>query len=280
MSSDPKPPDVRAFVIVPTDQVPLPVVVDVDVDVDTKAVLGTILEFAKTIPPEGLTPTLEPGASVLINTDPFAFSLGISIDRGMKADIIWTIPYWIKQDLGHLDVHRMAKMTEDDIRGMFKRLPKQPRYMRDVPRTILELCALVVNDYGGDASLIWRDADGEPLGAAEVKATFMSIYGVGDGIANMGLILLERCWGIRFPDWSIMDVKPDVHVQRVLFRLGVAASMGDKVAVVAAQSLNPSYPGALDAPLWVIGREWCRPSSPDCGACCMVTVCPKVDVVS
>lgn len=73
-----------------------------------------------------------------------------------------------------------------------------------------------------------------------------------------------------------MDVKPDVHVQRVLYRLGVAPSMSEAEALRAAAHLNPEYPGALDSSLWVIGRRWCKDNAPLCTDCIMNDLCPKV----
>ena len=73
-----------------------------------------------------------------------------------------------------------------------------------------------------------------------------------------------------------MDVKPDVHVRRVLYRLGVADSQDEAEAVAAAARLNPEFPGAVDPSLWVIGRRWCKESMPLCPDCTMSDLCPKV----
>ena len=234
------------------------------------AVRERMLKFAESIPPEDLTPTLAPGAAELINENAFAFSLAVVLDRGTRAEIIWTIPYWIRQDLGHLDPARIGQMMPQEVLDMLSRIPRKPRYMRDAPQTIIELAHLVSDEFGGDAELIWRDKT-----AHAVKRQFRGIHGVGEGIASMAVILLARCRGIRFSDWSVMDVKPDVHVQRVLYRLGVTPAMGGPEAVRAAAQLNPDYPGALSAPLWVIGRRWCRPTAPDCKNCWMSALCAR-----
>ncbi len=73
-----------------------------------------------------------------------------------------------------------------------------------------------------------------------------------------------------------MDVKPDVHVRRVLYRLGVAERRDEVEAVAAAARLNPEFPGALDPSLWRIGRRWCKESMPLCSDCIMNDLCPKV----
>jgi len=53
-----------------------------------------------------------------------------------------------------------------------------------------------------------------------------------------------------------MDIKPDVHTMRVLYRLGVSSSLNTDSAISAARLISPSYPGAIDGPLWSVGRNW------------------------
>lgn len=69
----------------------------------TQKITQKILDFGKTIPAEELFPTIIPEASGLVTSDPYAFSIAVCLDRGTIAEIIWTIPYDIKQELGYLD---------------------------------------------------------------------------------------------------------------------------------------------------------------------------------
>lgn len=229
-----------------------------------------LLGFGKTILPETLTPALEEDAAKLIADNNFAFILAVALDRGTKTEIIWTIPFWIKNQLGHLNPEQLSQMTTEQLADVLERLPKRLRYTKDAPQTVIELARIVTRECGGDAELIWRGRK-----AQEVKDFLKRIHGIGEGIASMAVILLNRCRGIRFPDLGAMNVKPDVHVQRVLFRLGIASIMSEKEALSAAVRLNPDYPGALDSPLWVIGRKWCRETSPDCVNCEMNRICVK-----
>lgn len=238
-----------------------------------RAIRDLLLAFSKSIPAGDLTPTLEPAATRLVTEDAFAFILAVSLDRGTRAEIIWTIPYWLHRQIGHLDPKRMSHMTTEQLAEVMKRLPRKPRYLGDAPRTILEMAQMVANEFGGNAELLWRGRT-----AQEVENRLRMIHGIGEGIASMAVILLERCRGVRFPDWSSMNVKPDVHVQRVLYRLGVTAALSEVEAIRAAARLNPDYPGALDPPLWVIGRRWCKETSPNCADCKVSALCAKVGV--
>ena len=146
-----------------------------------------LLAFGAAIPIEQLLPTVIGEAAPLVLNDPYAFTLATCLDRGTKAEIIWTIPYYIKNDLGHLDPHLIYKMSLDELAALFARLPQRPRYVNAAPRTVYELTRIVVEEWGGDASNLWRDKQ-----AGQVNRSLLSIYGVGPGIASR---LSERVSG-------------------------------------------------------------------------------------
>jgi endonuclease III len=143
--------------------------------------------------------------------------------------------------------------------------------MHDAPRTFSDISRIVADQFAGYAENIWKNHR-----AMEVKKVLLSIHGVGSGIANMTLILLESTYGFSFIDHNRMDIKPDVHTMRVLYRLGVSAALSVEEATFAAQWLNPSFPGLIDGPLWSIGRNWCHPTNPECASCTLNTCCEKV----
>jgi len=233
-------------------------------------ITNAILRVGRSIPSKELFPTVIPEAANLISSNPYAFTIGVCLDRGTKAEIIWTIPYDIKNDLGDLDPNRIYQFSLSELDDLFNRLPRHPRYINDAPRTLQELSRIVVEECDGNASNIWNGKR-----AAEVNRTFQSIHGVGPGIANMGVLLIEAAFDIRFDDLDRkrMDIKPDVHTKRVLYRLGVSAAETEEAALDAARILNPKYPGELDGGLWWIGRNWCFASNPDCHNCPMHNSC-------
>lgn len=229
-----------------------------------------LIDFGKSVSSEELFPTVIPEAAGLVISDPYAFAIGVCLDRGIKAEIIWTIPYDIKQELGHLDPQIIYQMTLGEIADLFSRLPRRPRYVNDAPKTIHQLTQIVIEECGGNAAKIWNGKR-----AVQVNRTFTSIHGVGPGIANMGVLLIEAAFGIHFDDLDRkrMDIKPDVHTKRVLYRLGVSNAETEQAALDATRRMNPSYPGELDGALWGIGRKWCFASNPDCNNCIMMNFC-------
>jgi endonuclease III len=60
-----------------------------------------------------------------------------------------------------------------------------------------------------------------------------------------------------------------------MLRTGLADRDQVTHMVEAAREAHPERPGALDLPMWEIGRTWCHKRDPECGACVMAPVCPK-----
>jgi len=231
-----------------------------------------LLELGKNIRPRELFPVLEEAAAYLIEENPFAFAIAGVLDRGTKSEIIWTIPYYIKKQVGGLDPDFFANKSVKDLEAIFRLLPAKPRYITDAPRTVKELSEIVVNEYDGKVQKIWEN---QP--SIAVKETLERIHGVGPGISSMIVLLLEKCFRVRFDDIDHrnMDVKADVHIIRVFHRLGFISEPNASDAIKAARALNPEYPGALDGPTWIIGKKWCSPLSPKCHGCPLDKVCPK-----
>jgi endonuclease-3 len=231
-----------------------------------------LLEFGEKVTAEELVPVLVKEAAKEIN-DPFAFALAGVLDRGTKAEVIWTIPYYLKKQLGKLDPQFFANASIEELDELFRKLPRKPRYINDAPYTVKGLAEIIVNEYDGQAQKLWENRSSKAL-----KATLERIYGVGPGIASMIILLLERWFKVYFDDIDHrnMDVKADVHIIRVFQRLGFISEPTSTAALDAARKLNPEFPGALDAPAWYIGRNWCTAFMSKCYQCPVNEVCPKI----
>ncbi len=209
-------------------------------------------------------------ATTLVLEDPYAFLIASCLDRRAKAERIWTIPYDLQQKLGTLDVVDIASRTLNNLDVIIRSLPRKPTLVNDAPRTILDLSQMIRDQFDCRAENVWKDRS-----PAEFEKDLRSIHGVGSGIASMTTNLLIRRYDNVFSenDLHTVDIKPDIHTRKVLYRLGIAANDSDITAVEAARQLNPPFPGALDGPLWWVGRQWCHPSTPNCEACPLVHQC-------
>ncbi len=210
-----------------------------------------------------------PEAATLALGDPYAFLIACCLERGSKSERTWTIPYGMKQRLGALDVDAIAEMPERRLDEIIRGLPHKPRFVNAAPRTILDLSRMIRDRFGGRAEKMW-----EGRSSKRFERDLRTTCGVGPGIASMTTNLLIRLHSDVFALEGLhaVDIKPDTHTRRVLYRLGIAAEDSDNAALEAARRLNPPYPGGLDAPLWWVGHQWCRPS-PVCKACPLVRRC-------
>jgi endonuclease III len=92
----------------------------------------------------------------------------------------------------------------------------------------------------------------------------------------MAVEILARDLGKPLRDMSGSDIAYDVHIRRVFLRTGLVERDDVNLMVAAARALNPDRPEALDLPAWDIGRRWWRPVNPDCLACPLNHVCPRL----
>lgn len=214
-----------------------------------------------------------PEADEVVYSDNFAFLIACCLDRGMPSETIWRIPYFLKLECGHLDPERFSKMSIEEMSQVINRLSAKPRYTNDAPYTIIQLSTIITNEFGGKAENVWKGHS-----AREIYSTLRRIRGVGEGIANMTINLLHRYFDIELTveDLRNIDVKPDVHVERVFLRTGLSSSAGK--SVFAARLHSPDYPAALDLGAWTIGKEWCHANNPIHDKCPLKDLCPRIDL--
>jgi len=235
----------------------------------SEELIEAICTFGRSVP--RFTTGLEE-ADDLVFSDPFAFLVACSLDRGTKSEIIWKLPYYLRKHFGHLDPARISTLSEADVRQALEVLPVKPRYIGDAVLTILALSRLVTKRFDGQAERLWT---AQPV--QKIKNTLLSIRGVGPGIANMTINLLHRYLGVEFSLDNLrdIDVKPDVHVERVFQRTGLMDRTGGSVQV--ARRLHEAYPADLDLGAWEIGRRWCHAFDPDHEQCPLSAICPRRD---
>jgi len=244
-------------------------------DLDRSAIVGALLQLAeqeKAQLNESGDPFFTPNelANRFLLENPLAFLLAVIFDQGILAERAWAAPYELSRRLGHLDPHRLA----DDIPAIAKAVATPPmlqRFVNTIPPWIASAARRVIGDYGGDAGRIWADG---PT-AEELDRRLRAFDGIGQKKAAMAVEILARDFAVPLDEMSGSDVAVDVHVRRVFLRTGLSASDSVEDIVRAARELHPLRPGELDVPVWMIGRNWCRPRSPRCSSCPISWACPS-----
>jgi uncharacterized HhH-GPD family protein len=239
-----------------------------------ETVRAELLRFGTTLP-KGGTFTGNPEADRLLRTDPFAFLMAASTDRGARAESVWELPWHLCHKLGELNPEQFSRMTPVELEEILRQLPKKPRFPNQTAKTIVSLAKLVSQEFQGDARRIWS---GKP--ALQVLESLQRIYGVGPGIAHMTIrILIDEEEYQPFPDdLRLIDIKPDVHVIRVFYRSGLSPRLEGQSCIEAARRLYPEFLGKLDWPAWEIGRKYCHESVPNCPKCPLDDICPKAGI--
>lgn len=231
--------------------------------------LGTERVTTERIPGPTFTPN--EAANRFLMQDDFAFLVAVIFDQGIVAERAWEAPYLLHERLGHLDPGLLAH----DLAGVRAAVGQRPmlhRFVENVPRWVCEAAKIVVDRYGGDAGRIWAD---EPT-ARELFARLDAFPGIGQKKAAMAVEILAEDRGVPVRELSGSDIAYDVHVRRVFLRTGLAQRDDVTHMLDVARRAHPERPGALDEPAWRVGRQWCHAGSPDCSACALGDVCPKL----
>jgi uncharacterized HhH-GPD family protein len=137
--------------------------------------------------PEALYFTDSDEANALIASDPLALLIGFAIDQQVTVQQAFSGPLRLRQRIGTLDAASIAAMDPERLEDAFRERPAIHRFPRAMARRVQELCAVVVDEYGGRAERIWTEAaDGADLrkriGALPGYGT-MKIKGFGSVLA-------------------------------------------------------------------------------------------------
>jgi uncharacterized HhH-GPD family protein len=206
-----------------------------------------------------------------VKSSPEAFLIGLLFTQGVPAQRAWAGPYLLACRLGHLDLHRLAAEREA-VAEAVARVPALHRFKRTMAGWISDAAKRLLECYDADASRIWC---GGPT-AAEVMSRLSEFSGIGPKKAAMAVEILHRSFGVPIAGMECGTVAYDVHVRRVFLRSGlVDRDTPDQVAAAAARAC-PSEPGSLDLATWLVGRQWCHPAAPECDACRLGAVCPRL----
>lgn len=203
---------------------------------------------------------------------PHAYVLACCMDRQTKAERAWMIPVKIKNILGNFDLSYMSKIPLENWKRIFNEYSLH-RFNDTMAEVFFEAIQTINDIYDGDASKIWSDNPS----SASVVYRFLQFKGVGVKIATMATNILARQFKVPFSDYYSIDVSPDVHVKRVMYRNGlVNKNASIEEIIYKARELYPEFPGIIDYSLWKVGRNWCKPSNPDCDNCILKSECKQL----
>lgn len=140
-----------------------------------------------------------PEADALLARSPLAALVGMLLDQQVPMEWAFSGPYTIAQRLGadDLDAHAIAAYDPEAFAALLSRKPAVHRYPGSMAQRIQQLCAYLVEHYGGDAAAVWADAaTGE-----ELLKRLKELPGFGEQKAQIFLALLGKRLGVRPKGW-------------------------------------------------------------------------------
>jgi len=203
---------------------------------------------------------------------PHAFVLACAMDRQIKAEKAWSIPYNIKEVLkGDFSIEKLRNLKLEEYKNIFN-THKLHRFKDDMAEIFYKAVFQIEKDYDKDASKIWSDNPS----SATVVSRFLDFDGIGIKIATMATNILAKKFKIPLSDYYSIDISPDVHVKRVFKRMGLIKDINkvDKI-IYKARSIYPEFPGIIDHTCWKLGTEICKLANPKCNDCVFEKQCPK-----
>lgn len=220
-------------------------------------------------------PTQRDANNLLLNDD-FALLLAVIFDQSMRAEAAWRYPYQLLKNsqLGHLNPLKLSKIHLVDLDNIFEQTRPGLHYWRVASSRTIRAAHMVIDKYHGDASMIWRKAS-----PSVIEERLRAFDGIGQKKSSMLVNILYRDLNriILTPEQlSEINVSNDVQIQRVFIRTGLVTRLTERQIVAAGRTHSPDYPGKLDLPAWVIGRESCDNQAPKCDECVLSKCCPKL----
>jgi uncharacterized HhH-GPD family protein len=177
-----------------------------------------------TNPPLRLTGN--PEADRLLTEDDNALLLAMVLDQQVPMEKAFSGPLVIAQRMGGtLNVAKIAAMSEAEFVALCSERPAIHRFPAAMAKRVRQLCQVLTEDYDGEATNIWKDAQS----GDELKAKLTRLPGFGADKAAIFTAVLGKLRGITPEGWrtaagyygepdtfrSVADIVDDDSLQRV-----------------------------------------------------------------
>lgn len=139
--------------------------------------------------PDRLYYTENDEANALLAEEPMALLIGFALDQQVPVQTAFAGPLKIKERLGTLDAGKIVALDPQEVEAAFRERPAVHRFPGAMATRVQELCGVVDEEYGGDASRLWREAGD----SAELKKRIEALPGFGRmKVVALGSVLAKR----------------------------------------------------------------------------------------
>jgi uncharacterized HhH-GPD family protein len=137
-------------------------------------------------------------ADRLLETNGLALLIGMLLDQQVPLAWAFRGPFTLHDRLGHLDASRIAGMSTEALVGISCTPPAIHRYPAAMARRIHALCETIVEEYNGEAELVWADVET----GWELSSRLRALPGFGDEKTMIFIALLAKRFDVRPPGWE------------------------------------------------------------------------------
>ena len=141
-------------------------------------------------------------ADRLLAEEPLALLVGFVLDQQVTVQKAFAGPLEIRRRLGSFDAATIAGTDPGELEAVFRARPAIHRFPGNMARRVQELCAAVVEDYGGRAERVWLEAET----GKDLEKRLLDLPGIGPMKARSLIAILVKRYGVRPPGWE--DVAP------------------------------------------------------------------------
>jgi uncharacterized HhH-GPD family protein len=141
---------------------------------------------------------IDADANELLSRSPLALLIGMLLDQQVTLEKAFTSPRDLVRRLGHEPSAReLAEFDPDGLVRIFSERPALHRYPRAMAGRVQQLCQLLVEKYGGEATAVWADA----RTGSELLARISALPGFGPDKARIFLAVLGKQYGVQPEGW-------------------------------------------------------------------------------
>ena len=136
-------------------------------------------------------------ADAILSKNAFALLIGMTLDQQFPMERAFAGPAKILERFGSLDPLAIAATDTEGFEELCATPPAVHRYGRSMARRIQQLARVVMEEYKGDAELLWTTADS----TEELLRRLKALPGFGDQKARIFAALLGKQLGVRHDGW-------------------------------------------------------------------------------
>jgi uncharacterized HhH-GPD family protein len=140
----------------------------------------------------------DPDADQLLTDSPLALLIGMVLDQQIPLEWAFKGPLMLTQRLGReLDAADLAGRDPQALAKVFSTPPALHRFPGSMAGRVQQLCRVIADDYGNDATRIWSEAaDGKDL-----LKRIQALPGFGAQKAKIFLALLGKQLDVKPRGW-------------------------------------------------------------------------------